>query len=254
MTLLDVRGLDISVAGRTLVRALDLSVSSGSVTALLGRNGAGKTLTLHTLCGLRPAAKGSITVAGQPLAQWPRRDLARKLGLLAQTTEDPFPSTVMETALIGRHPHIDFWQWESEVDRSIANTALEAVDLAGFSARDISTLSGGERRRVAIATLLAQDPELFLLDEPINHLDPPHQLESLRLFRERADAGRAVIMSLHDAGLAARFSDQAVLLFGDGDWLCGPTHEVLTETNIGRLYGVTVREVSWEGGRTFVAV
>ncbi|MBB6094881.1 iron complex transport system ATP-binding protein [Povalibacter uvarum] len=254
MTLLDVRGLDISVAGRTLVRSLDLSVSSGSVTALLGRNGAGKTLTLHTLCGLRAAEKGSISVAGQSLAQWPRKELARKLGLLAQTTEDPFPSTVMETALIGRHPHIDFWQWESDIDRSIAGTALEAVDLAGFAARDISTLSGGERRRAAIATLLAQDPELFLLDEPINHLDPPHQLDALRLFRARADAGRAVIMSLHDAGLAARFSDQAVLLFGDGDWLCGPTREILTETNIGRLYGVAVREVSWEGGRTFVAV
>lgn len=252
--LLNVRGLDISVAGRTLVRALDLDVSSGSVTALLGRNGAGKTLTLHTLCGLRVAAKGSIAVAGQPLAQWPRKALARKLGLLAQTTEDPFPSTVMETALIGRHPHIDFWQWESDRDRSIAGGALESVDLAGFASRDISTLSGGERRRVAIATLLAQDPELFLLDEPINHLDPPHQLEALRLFRARADAGRAVIMSLHDAGLAARFSDQAVLLFGDGDWLSGPTREVLTETNIGRLYGVAVREVSWEGGRTFVAV
>jgi iron complex transport system ATP-binding protein len=252
--LLDVHGLDISVAGRTLVRELDLKVSSGSVTALLGRNGAGKTLTLHTLCGLRSATKGSIAVAGRPLAQWPRKELARRLGLLAQTTEDPFPSTVMETALIGRHPHIDFWQWESDIDRSIAASALESVDLAGFAARDISTLSGGERRRVAIATLLAQDPELFLLDEPINHLDPPHQLEALRLFRGRADAGRAVIMSLHDAGLAARFSDQAVLLFGDGDWLSGPTREVLTETNIGRLYGVAVREVSWENGRTFVAL
>ena len=252
--MLRTRELDVTVGSRALVRGLDFTASRGSITCLLGRNGAGKTLTLHTLCGLRSATRGDVFIDDRPLADWPRRDLARQLGLLAQNTEDPFPSTVMETVLIGRHPHIDFWQWESDTDRSIASDALRAVDLEGFDSRDIGTLSGGERRRAAIATLLAQNPALFVLDEPINHLDPHHQLDALALFRARANEGRTVIMSLHDAGLAARFCDQAVLLFGDGDWLCGPTREVLTEATMARLYGVAFREVTWEGGRTFVTM
>ena len=112
--------LTVEVAGRVLVRDLQLAVASGAVTAILGRNGAGKTMTLHTLAGLRAPARGIVTLNGQSLASWPRRSLARKLGLLTQTTEDPFPSTVLDSVLVGRHPHIDFWRWESDADREIA--------------------------------------------------------------------------------------------------------------------------------------
>jgi iron complex transport system ATP-binding protein len=245
--------LTVEVAGRALVRSLELAIASGTVTAILGRNGAGKTMTLHTLAGLRAPACGSVTLDGQPLANWPRRALARRLGLLTQTTEDPFPSTVLDSVLVGRHPHIDFWRWESDADRAIARAALAAVVLEDLAERDVDTLSGGERRRVAVAALLAQAPDVLLLDEPINHLDPHHQLDVLKLLRDRARAGRTVMMSLHDAGLAARFSDHALLLFGDGEWLSGPTSEVLTPETMTKLYGVSVREIAWGSGRTFVA-
>ena len=247
------RQLTVEVAGRSLVRDLELAVAGGTVTAILGCNGAGKTLTMHTLAGLRAPARGGVTLDGELLTTWPRRELARRLGLLTQTTEDPFPSTVLDSVLVGRHPHIDFWHWESDADRAIARTALAAVALADLAEREVDTLSGGERRRVAFATLLAQDPEEFLLDDPINHLDPHHQLDVLKLLREKAHAGRTVVMSLHDAGLAARFSDHALLLFGNGEWLSGPTAEVLTPATMTRLYGVAVREIAWNGGRTFVA-
>lgn len=251
--LLGCTNLDVEVAGRRLVTALNLSVPRGSVTCMLGCNGAGKTLTLHTLAGLRTAAAGTVALEGKPLDHWPRRELAQRLGLLTQTTEDAFPSTVMESALVGRHPHIGFWQWESDADRTIAAAALAAVGLDDFRQRDIATLSGGERRRVAIAAMLTQDPAMMLLDEPVNHLDPHQQVEVLRLMRARADAGHSVLMSLHDAGLAARFADQALLLFGNGEWVCGPTAEVLTEATITRLYGTPVIQLSWPEGRTFVA-
>lgn len=251
--LLGCANLNVQVAGRRLVDNLSFAVQRGSVTCMLGCNGAGKTLTLHTLAGLRAPAAGEISIEGRPLDQWPRRQLARRLGLLTQTTEDPFPSTVIETALVGRHPHIGFWQWENDADRAIAHGALGAVGLDDFQSRDIATLSGGERRRVAIAAILTQDPALLLLDEPVNHLDPHQQIEVLRLLRAKADAGRSVLLSLHDAGLAARFADQALLLFGNGEWLCGPTDEVLTEATITRLYGTPVIQLSWAEGRTFVA-
>jgi iron complex transport system ATP-binding protein len=245
--------LTVEVAGRVLVRDLQLTISSSAVTAVLGRNGAGKTMTLHTLAGLRAPARGSVPLDGEPLASWPRRALARKLGLLTQTTEDPFPSTVLDSVLVGRHPHIDFWRWESDTDRAIAHEALQAVALDDLAERDVDTLSGGERRRAALATLLAQNPEVLLLDEPINHLDPHHQLDVLQLLRDRSRAGRTVMMSMHDAGLAARFADYTLLLFGDGEWLTGPTSEVLTPQTMTKLYGVAVREIAWAGGRTFVA-
>lgn len=245
--------LRVQVAGRSLVDDLSFAITRGSITCMLGCNGAGKTLTLHTLSGLRAAAAGEIVIDSRPLDDWPRKLLAQRVGLLTQTTDDPFPSTVLETTLIGRHPHIGFWQWESDTDRTIARQSLAAVGLGEFESRDIATLSGGERRRVAIAALLTQNPDLMLLDEPINHLDPHHQMQVLRLLRERADAGHGVLMSLHDAGLAARFSDQVLLLFGHGEWLCGPTDTVLTETTITRLYGTAVLQLSWTEGRTFVA-
>jgi iron complex transport system ATP-binding protein len=245
--------LSVTVAQRMLVHRLTLAIPRGSVTCVLGCNGAGKTLTLHTLAGVRDAQSGEVSIEGRVLANWHRRDLARALGLLTQTTDDPFPSTVLEAVLIGRHPHIGFWQWESERDRAIALAALAAVDLNGFDAREVGTLSGGERRRVAIATLLAQDPSVMVLDEPINHLDPHHQIEVLRLLRAKAAEGRTIVMSLHDAGLATRFADYALLLFADGEWQYGAIGEVLTAESISRLYGMRVQEVTWPGGRTFVA-
>ena len=244
--------LDIRVAGRCLLRSLTASFGPGRLVAMLGRNGVGKTLTLHTLAGLRAADAGAVTLDGQPLGRWPRRVLARRLSLLPQSAEDPFPTTVIETALIGRHPHLGFWQWEGPAEHALARQALAEMDLAGLESRELDTLSGGERRRLAVAALLTQDPGICLLDEPTNHLDPPHQLAVLERFRRRVDEGGTVIASLHDATLAARFADDALLLFGDGRWQFGEFARVVTPATLGELYGSPVAELAWQGRRVFV--
>jgi iron complex transport system ATP-binding protein len=251
-TALECLRLTVSVPGRTLVCELDAVLRPGRIIALLGRNGTGKSSLLHVLAGLRPASAGEARLEGRALPQWPRGEFALRVALLPQASDDPFPGSVLESALVGRHPHIDFWQWESEADRTIARECLAAMDLAGLDDRDVTTLSGGERRRLGIATVLAQMPAYFLLDEPIQQLDPLHQLSVLRLFRARADAGACVVMSLHDPGLAARFADEALLLFGDGRWSHGPAAEILDSVSVAALYGVAVRELRWEDGRTFV--
>ncbi len=252
MGVLECRQLDVAVPGRALIRGLDAVFAPGRVVAVLGRNGTGKSSLLHVLAGLRPAAGGQVLLEGRAVAEWPRRDFARRVALLPQANEDPFPGTVLETALVGRHPHLDFWQWESDADRAVARGCLADMDLTGLDTRDVASLSGGERRRLAIASVLAQEPAVFLLDEPIQQLDPQHQLGVLGLFRARADAGACVVMSLHDPSLAARFADDSLLLQGDGRWQFGASSTVLDAGSIGSLYGLAVRELRWDGGRTFV--
>lgn len=252
--LLEARGLTVVAGHRRLVADLDLALRPGEALAVLGPNGVGKTLTLQTLAGLRKPAGGDVLVGGRALGDWPRRALARQLGLLPQGTEDPFPATVMEEALIGRHPHLGFWQWESPDDLAIARQALTDVDLAGLEERLLDTLSGGERRRLAVATLLVQNPGVWLVDEPTNHLDPQHRLAVMRLLSARAGDGRAVVVTLHDVNLAAGWCERCLLLFGDGSWELGPGAEVLTEAAVSRLYQMPVRRVEFEGRALFLPV
>jgi iron complex transport system ATP-binding protein len=154
--------------------------------------------------------------------------------------------------LIGRHPHLALWQWETAADEQIARAALAAVDMSDFAQRRTDTLSGGEQRRVAIAALLARQPDIFLLDEPTNHLDPRYQLAVLRLFRILADSGRTVVTTLHDPTLAARFADRVLLLHGDGRWNAGPTSTTLTAASLSELYIAPMMELTQDGRRVFV--
>ena len=245
--------LTIEVPGRLLIEQLQLSVDAGEFVAVLGPNGVGKSLSLFTFAGIGHATAGEVTIGGQGLQSMSRRDIALALALLPQYTEDIFPATVLDTVMIGRHPHIGRFQWETRADREIALDALMRVDLALFADRDVLTLSGGERRRLAVAQVLTQEPELFLLDEPTNHLDPQHQLDVLRLFRDKASEGKGVIVTLHDVNLAARFADRCLLLFGDGRWVVGETGDVLTEDRLSTLYGTPIETVPWRDGRVFVA-
>jgi len=238
---------------RELVRELSLEFAAGEVVAILGRNGSGKTLTLHTLAGLREPSAGAVSLDGVALPQLRRRALALRLGLLPQDLEDAFVGTAIETVLIGRHPHLSAWQWESAQDERIAREALRAVDMERFALRRTDTLSGGEQRRVAVAALLAQQPAIFLLDEPTNHLDPHHQLAVLGLFRDLASSGRTVITTLHDPTLAARFADRVLLLHGDGRWVLGPVGTTLTATSLSELYLAPMIELGADGRRVFVS-
>ncbi len=249
--LLSCQSLNIAVEHCILVEQLNLSLLAGTITAVLGRNGTGKSLTLHTLAGLRPYDIGAVKLKSQLISEHKRREIAKLLSFVPQDFEEPFPVSVLECAVSGRHPHIDFWQWESAHDHELARNALAAVDLEGFAQRNVATLSGGERRRLAIATALTQAPQVFILDEPTNHLDPQHQLQVLKLLRAKANEGCAIIMSLHDPNIAARFADHALLLFGDGRWLQGSCTEIINSETLGRLYNTPILEMQQLGQRYF---
>ena len=245
--------LTVIAGSRCLVRELELALAPGEFLAVLGRNGCGKTLTLHTLAGLRTPAAGTVHLEGKPLAHLGRRSIAQRLGVLTQDAEEGLGMRVLESVLIGRHPHLSWLEWESARDRERAFASLTRVDLADFAHRELASLSGGEQRRAAIASLLAQDPNTFLLDEPTNHLDPHHQLQVLELFRQLTREGRSVIASLHDPTLAARFADRVLLLYGDGRWREDGMAQLLTAQALSELYDTPMLQLASEGRRVFVS-
>jgi iron complex transport system ATP-binding protein len=173
--------------------------------------------------------------------------MALRLGLLLQAQDDAFPTSVLETALMGHHARLGLWQWETAEDLARAREALRAMDLAGLEARPAASLSGGERRRLALAMLLVQDPDVLLLDEPMNHLDPLHQFAVLDRLQALATDGKAVMASLHDPTLAARYFERVLLLHGDGRWQLGPTVELLSQANLAALYHVPFTQYSGAG-------
>ncbi len=251
--LLVCKNLGVSIGGKAVVAGLNLSLQPGDRLAILGRNGVGKTTLLHTLAGLRAPDAGAIELSGDSYAALGPRCAARLRGLLPQHQGDAFAASVLETVLVGRHPHLSRWDWESAADERLARAALAEVGLADLAARSIHTLSGGERQRVALATLLVQQPRLYLLDEPLAHLDLNHQIAVLELIGRRArEDAAALVMVLHDVNLAARFSDQSLLLYGDGEHELGDSAAVLDAAGLSRLYGHPLRVLMDGERRWFV--
>lgn len=251
--LLAARHLSVGVAGAVFCRDLQLELQPGESLAILGRNGVGKSTLLSVLAGLRPPLAGEVLIAGHDYRHHGVRASARLRGWLSQTRNDAFAATVIETALIGRHPHLGRWDWESANDARLAREALAAVGLADLAFRDVQTLSGGERQRLAIATLLCQSPRLLLLDEPLAHLDLNHQMAILELLAARCcKQGVACVMVLHEPGLAARFCDRALLLCGDGKTRQGKSEEVINGESLSQLYGYPLCEVGKGRRRWFM--
>jgi iron complex transport system ATP-binding protein len=253
MSRLEAEQLGIRIGEIKVCSHLDLRINAGENWAILGRNGAGKTTLLHTLAGLRRPASGTVKLDGTPLPSLNRRRIARHIGVLLQDHQDAFPASVMETALIGRHPYLGPLQWEGAADSAAATRALRAVGLEGMETRSIATLSGGERRRLGIATLLTQDPHLLLLDEPTNHMDLHHQILILDLLRQRTrDAAKSMLMVLHELNLALRYCDHFLLLYGAGETLQGTAEAVLTQPNLERLYGHPLQALQGPGGTVWL--
>jgi len=251
--LLHTDNLSVTIGNVRVCNDLGLAMQAGENWAILGPNGCGKTTLLLTLAGLHAPSRGAVRLGDRPVLQILRRERARLLGVLFQDAEDTFPTSVMETVLMGRHPHLSRWQWESNADIDIATTALNDVDLADFELRQLNTLSGGERRRASIATLLAQNPPICLLDEPTNHLDLHHQIQILDLLTQRTKRpGHLNVFVLHDINLAIRYCAYGLLLLGNGECRHGKLSQIINSQILEHLYGCPIREVRDQGGPLYI--
>ena len=252
-SLLSTQGLRLAAGERTLCRDLNWQLAPGQCWAIMGLNGAGKTTLLHTLAGIRRPDQGEVRLQEQPIHAYSRRHIAQQVGLLFQESDMVFPGQVLEHVLIGRHPHLNTWQWESRDDYQIAQHALATVGLSEFAQRDIHTLSGGERQRMAIATVLAQQPRVYLLDEPVNHLDWHHQHQLLATLTGLAHSGScSLVMALHDVNLVARYCDHVLMMFANGDVKMGDCQSLLQTETLSSLYGYEIEQIEADGKKVFI--
>lgn len=222
-------------AEEPVFRGIDVQATAGSMLAILGNNGAGKSTLLNVLAGIVRPSEGSVRVDGRDVASLSRRDVARRIALVAQQQRIPHLS-VCDQVLLGRKPHVS-WSL-SDRDRRVVSTMIERLGLERFAARYLDELSGGERQKVFIARALAQEPKVLLLDEPTSALDPKNQLEVLRIVRDvTVSEGIASVLVIHDINLALRFCDR-FLLVRDGCVVAYGGREAMTDEALSATYDV----------------
>lgn len=240
--MIELRNLSISAKERILTHQLNVKLKSRQVWGLLGPNGCGKSTLLHTIAKVIPPKQGEIYINGFHQTVFSTKKFAQHVGILFQEMSSSFSQTVWDYCLSARFPHLSLFQKHSPADFTIIQSALTHLDMFHLKHRALTALSGGERKRAAIAALLVQNPTIYLLDEPTNHLDLPHQTRVMQTFAHKASEGCSILMSLHDPNMAERYCDHVLLMFPHGELVFGSTPEVLTENNLSRLYGVSIKQ------------
>ncbi|MGV1034032.1 MAG: heme ABC transporter ATP-binding protein [Microbacteriaceae bacterium] len=241
--------VSLRIAERDILTEVSFEVQSGQLHALLGPNGAGKSTLLGLMAGDHRPSGGSVRINDVEAHAWQTRDLARMRSMLTQEHAVSFPFMAQQVVQLGRRP----WAGtaRSDDDDAVVADALLAVEMADAAEQPVPTMSGGERARVALARVLAQQAELVLLDEPTAALDLRHQEHTMQLARSLADEGRAVVVVLHDLNLAAAYADQVTLLDRGRVIASGSPAAVLTAERVSRVYQQPV-ELLQHGGSPLI--
>src|SRR5687768_11651586 len=241
--LLEARQLIVSYDHRIAVADLTLTLKSGEITAIIGPNGAGKSTLLRTLNGQIRQSSGAILLDGQSLERLNRRNISRRIAVVAQEAELRFPVTVLEFVLGGRFAWSTNtgWGWETERDLQVADAVLRETELSELSGRLMNELSGGERQRALMARALATEAPILLLDEPTANLDLSHQATLLTLVRNRCDRRQSsALVVTHDINLAAQFADNILLMKEGRTLYAGKPEEVLKPDILEEVFDVRV--------------
>lgn len=232
-----------------IVSNLDFKFSCGEIVGIIGPNGAGKSTIIKLLSKVLEPSFGFITVDGIKISEMSRLDLAKQVAVVSQMMDLPEDFIVEDIVMMGRTPHLGFFNSEKEKDFEIVEAVMQKTDILKFRDRQIGSLSGGERQRVVLARALAQEPKYLLLDEPTNHLDLNYSIELLRFLKAEVENGLAVLIIMHDLNLASRICDR-ILVIEDGQLVGqGKTEDVISELLIKNVFRTEVKIIRDENER-----
>ncbi len=236
MVKISIKDLTFSYKSNKILDNLNISVDDSEIVSLVGPNGSGKTTLIKCIDRiLKP--RGSILLEGREVQEMKQQEIARQIGYVPQSSATPLATTVFDTVLMGRRPHIG-WR-VSDFDLDKVSDRLERLNLQDLAMRDFGQLSGGQKQKVLIARALVQEPTVLLLDEPTSNLDMKHQLDVLETISSMVkEKGISAVMAIHDLNLAARFSDKLVMLKKGVVYASGSPIDLLSEKNISDVYGV----------------
>jgi len=253
--ILEVRDLSFHYdVSRTIFHDVNFSVNKGEVLSLLGANGAGKSTLLNCVANLFVPKSGEILINGQPMAKMRLRDIARVIGYVPQIHTPAYAFTVLEFTVMGRTPYIGSFATPNAEDYEMAEKALERMKIMHLRDKAYTEISGGERQQVTIARVIAQQPRLILMDEPTAHLDYGNQYRVVRMIRELADEGFAIIITTHNPEYAIILGDKTAILDRGGQLHVGPAEEKLNAQTLSELYGLTIKTVYDKDARRNVCV
>ena len=239
-------------SGVAAVRSVSTTLGKGELISLIGPNGSGKSTLMKMMARVASPSSGNISFLGRPVSDWDRREFARETGYLPQEFEPVFPMRAIDVVLSGRAPFLRRFEWESTEDYDIAGRALADCDAAHLSERFLEEMSGGERKRVFLARVLAGTPRLILLDEPLAALDLSHVQQFSRLLRDVVDrTGCTVLFAAHDLNWAAAHSDRMLVMQRGALALDAPPAEVMTAGVMKTFFGFEAETLA-AGGRTWI--
>lgn len=231
--------LTLGYGKKIIARDLSVAIPDGHFTAIIGPNGCGKSTLLRTLSRLMTPAEGSVFLDGEQIQRFASKEVARRIGLLAQNATTPGDITVQELVARGRYPHQPmFTRWRKE-DEAAVTAAMRATGITDLAGQSVDTLSGGQRQRAWIAMVLAQETSIMLLDEPTTWLDISHQIDLLELLSDlNRTQGYTLAAVLHDLNQACRYATHLIAL-RDGKIVAeGAPKEIVTPELIERIYGM----------------
>ena len=250
--MLDVRNASFAYADASAVRDVSVHVDEGQLVALTGPNGSGKSTLLKLMARVFTPRAGEVRFEEKPLAEWPAKEYARRVGYLPQDPDPAFPMTALDVVVSGRAPFLGRFAWETESDWQEAHRALALCDADHLADRYLDEMSGGERKRVFLARVLAGTPRLILLDEPLAALDLSHVQQFSRLLRDVVDrTGCTVVFAAHDLNWAAAHSDRMLVMQNGTLALDAAPSEVMRAEVMRELFGFNAETVV-SGGKVWV--
>ena len=238
-----------SEASRVL-EEIDLKIKGPQMISIIGPNGVGKSTLIYCLNKILSPSDGKVMICGENIDSISIKELAKKMGFVPHKTHDVFPMTVMDTVLMGRHPHSGHKITDNDVKEAYA--ILKLLGMESFAMRSFDQLSAGQHQKIVLARGLAQKPHILLLDEPTSNLDIKHQMDVTRILKELSiSQDMIVIMIRHDLNIASRYSDRIIMLYDKGIYRIGTPDDVINEENILQVYGVDSKVIE-DNGRPYV--